>query len=65
MCIVNEYNFFYIYTYNYLEGWKLQSNGEMDGLKSLIPFNLNDKQYLFASSAHNSSLLSVVKYGVN
>lgn len=65
LSIVNGYNNFYIYSYNYLEGWKLESNGQIDGLNSLIPFSLNNKQYIFASSSNSSSLLTVVKYGVN
>lgn len=56
-------NKFFMYTFQFLEGWKLISDGEMEGLLSLIPLELNDNTYLFAPSKVSSNLLSVVKQG--
>ncbi|XP_017785532.1 PREDICTED: uncharacterized protein LOC108568764 [Nicrophorus vespilloides] len=60
---VTDNNHFYVYSYQYLAGWKLESEGEIDGLKALVPFRLNYEQLLFAPSITKSSILTVVKHG--
>lgn len=63
LCIVTKMNKFYLYTFQYLEGWKPISHGKMDGIVGLVPFKINKETYLFAPSKDTSNLLSVVKQG--
>nr|XP_022915414.1 uncharacterized protein LOC111425548 [Onthophagus taurus] len=61
--VVTETNQFFVYVYKHVEGWIIESQGEIDGLRSLVPFNLNGNIYLLAPSTKLSSLLTVKKYG--
>ncbi|GJQ67446.1 hypothetical protein Trydic_g5112 [Trypoxylus dichotomus] len=61
--LVTEKENFYIYNYAYMEGWKMLSHGEVEGLRLLSPFSLNKQIYLFAPFSRISSLLSPVKQG--
>ncbi|XP_056645403.1 uncharacterized protein LOC130450794 [Diorhabda sublineata] len=63
LCIVTSNEQYYIYSYQFIEGFKLKLNGQLEGLKNLIPIQIKTQTYLFAPSAKNSSLLTVVKNG--
>uniref|UniRef100_A0A6P7FVF0 Uncharacterized protein LOC114333090 n=1 Tax=Diabrotica virgifera virgifera TaxID=50390 RepID=A0A6P7FVF0_DIAVI len=63
LCIVTSSERYYIYSYRYLEGFKLKCSGVIEGLTNIIPLNYNKQLYLFAGSAKSSSLLTVVKSG--
>ncbi|KAF7274468.1 hypothetical protein GWI33_012887 [Rhynchophorus ferrugineus] len=52
-----------IYSFQYVDGWKLEISGKIKGLKNLLPVELNKQLYLFAASDKESSLLSVIKHG--
>lgn len=60
--IITEDNY-RIYSFQYIDGWKLESKGTIRGLKNLIPFELNEQLYLFAATSGVSSLLRVAKHG--
>ncbi|XP_030756290.1 uncharacterized protein LOC115882382 [Sitophilus oryzae] len=62
LTIITENNY-KIYSFQYIDGWKLESSGNIKGLRNLIPFEVNDQLYLFAPSEEESSLLSVIKHG--
>ncbi|XP_066158230.1 reticulocyte-binding protein homolog 2a [Euwallacea fornicatus] len=61
LCIVTEDNY-KIYSFQYTDGWILESQGIKRGLKNLIPLNLNGQLYLFAHSTSRDSLLQVVTH---
>ncbi|XP_066248865.1 uncharacterized protein fs(1)M3 [Euwallacea similis] len=61
LCIVTEDNY-KIYSFQYTDGWILESQGIKRGLKNLIPFNLNGQLYLFAHSTSKYSVLQVVTH---
>lgn len=63
MSLVTSNENYYIYTYKFMEGWKLVSNDHIEGLRNLIPLELNGQVYLFAPSKNNSSLLTVIRNG--
>ncbi|KAF5303213.1 hypothetical protein FQR65_LT08293 [Abscondita terminalis] len=58
LCIVTKNGNFFIYSYRYIEGWKIRSSGEIEGLQLLVPFKLGDTHYLFAASNKLSLLLN-------
>ncbi|XP_018332377.1 uncharacterized protein LOC108741903 [Agrilus planipennis] len=64
LCIVTENGHFYIYSFQYIQGWKLESKGELEGLRALIPFEVNNNIYIFAPSVASSFLLKVMKHGI-
>ncbi|XP_045481889.1 uncharacterized protein LOC123686020 [Harmonia axyridis] len=63
LCVTSKKGVYSIYTYEYIEGWQRKFFNEIEGLRNLIPFELNDELYLFALSSNISSVLTVVKYG--
>lgn len=63
LCTVTANENYFVYSFRFIEGWKLESSGELEGLRNFIPFELNKQSYLFAPSSRNSSLLTVVKHG--
>lgn len=63
LSIVTETSQFYLYSFAYLEGWKLMARGELNGLQSFVPFVLKKQTYLFAPSEEPSNLLTVAKQG--
>lgn len=63
LCIVTENGDFSIYSFNQIEGLKLESNNRLLGLTDLIPIKINKKSYLFAPSSKFTKLLSIVKQG--
>ncbi|KAK9890079.1 hypothetical protein WA026_008891 [Henosepilachna vigintioctopunctata] len=63
LCVVSEKGTYSIYTYEYIEGWKRKFYKEMNGIRNLVPFELNEELYLLALSTNMSSVLSVVKFG--
>ncbi|KAF5284772.1 hypothetical protein FQA39_LY04497 [Lamprigera yunnana] len=65
LCIVTDNGNFHIYSYRYIQGWQILSSGELDGIQVLVPFKLVDTQYLFASSNKASTVLNVIKHGLN
>lgn len=65
LAVVTKWDRFYLYKFKFIEGWKQESQGYMEGLKDLIPFVLSGQQYLFAPSSNNSSLLTIVTNGNN
>lgn len=62
MCAVTRDGNFYVYSFCDLEGWKMEATGVLIGLQNLVPFELNEKLYLFAPSSKISSLLTVMKH---
>lgn len=62
LCIVTE-DIYRIYSFQYIDGWKLESRGLIKGLKNLIPFEIEQQLYLFAASTKQSSLLKVAQFG--
>ncbi|KAB0792964.1 hypothetical protein PPYR_12584 [Photinus pyralis] len=65
LCAVTKGGQFYIYTFQYLQGWEVLCKGEIDGLQALVPFKLSNTNYLFAIAKDTSLLLNVVKHGFN
>ncbi|XP_044765962.1 uncharacterized protein LOC123322163 [Coccinella septempunctata] len=63
LCVTSKKGIYSIYTYEYIEGWQRKFFNEIEGLRNLVPFELNEKLYLFALSSNVSSVLTVVKYG--
>ncbi|KAL1493109.1 hypothetical protein ABEB36_011235 [Hypothenemus hampei] len=61
LCIVTENNY-QIYSYQYIDGWKLDATGIIRGLRNLIPLEIDDQLYLFAASTEKSFLLKIVQY---
>uniref|UniRef100_A0AAR5PVR9 VWFD domain-containing protein n=1 Tax=Dendroctonus ponderosae TaxID=77166 RepID=A0AAR5PVR9_DENPD len=62
LCIVTEDNY-RIYSFQYIDGWKLESRGLIRGLRNLIPVEIEHQLYLFAASTKQSSLLKVAQFG--
>ncbi|XP_060516237.1 uncharacterized protein LOC132695789 [Cylas formicarius] len=62
LCIVTEENY-RIFNFQFIDGWRLESQGTITGLRGLVSFQMNNQQYLFASSKEKSFLLTVVKHG--
>lgn len=62
LCAVAKDGYFYVYSFCEVEGWKTEATGVLMGLQQLIPFELNEKLYLFAPSSKISSLLTVMKH---
>ncbi|CAH0562664.1 unnamed protein product [Brassicogethes aeneus] len=64
LCIVSENDRYFIYSFQFIAGWRLEWNGEMDGLKKLIPFDISNQSYLLAPTSKLSTLFAVVKHGL-
>ncbi|CAG9759594.1 unnamed protein product [Ceutorhynchus assimilis] len=64
LCIVTEDNY-RVYSFQYIDGWKLESRGMIRGLRKLEPFEIGNQLYLFASTDGVGSVLSIVKNGKN
>ncbi|XP_063929204.1 uncharacterized protein LOC135141748 [Zophobas morio] len=62
LCLVTTNGEYFIYSYWFIEGWKLEFSGELDDVRVLVPFKLNKKSYLLAPSAKRSSLLTLVEH---
>ncbi|CAG9816474.1 unnamed protein product [Phaedon cochleariae] len=65
LAIITGTDKYFIYSFEFLEGWKLISSGELEGVRNFIPFEMEKQSYLFAPSSKTSSLLTVVKSGFN
>ncbi|KAK9758900.1 hypothetical protein QE152_g562 [Popillia japonica] len=60
---VTQEGSFYVYGFRYIEGWKLLSQGEMEGLRLLTPFKQDGRTYLFAPISGISSLFILNEQG--
>ncbi|EFA11168.2 hypothetical protein TcasGA2_TC004775 [Tribolium castaneum] len=64
LSVVTQNNKYFIFSFQFIAGWKLESSGQLDGVKVLVPFRMDKKSYLLAPSK-TSSMLSVVEHGLD
>ncbi|XP_044256902.1 uncharacterized protein LOC123006464 [Tribolium madens] len=61
LSVVTKNNKYFIFSFQFIAGWKVESTGQLDGIKVLVPFTINKKSYILAPSK-TSSLLAVVEH---
>lgn len=54
---------YFLYSYSHLEGFKMVSNGFLEGLENLISLQIGNENYVIALSSKSGSLLKVIRNG--
>lgn len=64
LTIVTNDSKFSLYKYNYMEGFRLETIGDLENVRILIPFLQNNKSYLFGVTKNKyAKIYEIVQQG--
>ncbi|XP_043278838.1 uncharacterized protein [Venturia canescens] len=61
--VVTERDQFFVYEYTFMSRFQLIVKKKIDGILSMVPFDVADRRYVFVGSDSNSTVLRIVEQG--